>query len=131
MSSPEACARCGAHEDLERHHVVPRSRGGGEETVVLCHRCHVALHHECGDYAAWGSGGARKVLQDRGAAGRAFLQEIGRRGGLATARKDGHLRRIAPLGGRAVVARYGTTYMRELGRRGALARWQKSKGGSL
>jgi len=145
-----ACAQCGSTENLELHHLVPRCNGGGDgETEVLCHRCHVRLHAEAGHYAAWGRAGAQAVLSQYGDAGRAFLREIGtrggqavlerygpehlrvlaRRGGTATARKDGHLARIASLGGRAVAAQRGSGYMRELGRQGARARW-KSQGGA-
>lgn len=138
-----ACARCGSTESLELHHVVPRCNGGENgETEVLCHRCHVQLHSQAGHYAAWGASGAQAVLAQYGEQGRAFLQEIAarggqttlarygvehmrslaRRGGQATASKDGHLRRIAPQGGQAVAARYGSDYMREIGHRGAQAR---------
>ncbi len=139
------CALCGTSERLETHHLVPRCDGGADGvTQVLCHDCHVRLHAEAGHYAAWGRAGAQAVLALYGAAGRAFLQEIGargghavlarygpeylrelgRRGGTATARKDGHLSRIAPLGGRAVAAGRGSAYMRDLGRKGAQVRWK-------
>jgi general stress protein YciG len=139
-------ALCPATERLETHHVTPRCNGGGDgETQLLCHDCHVRLHAEAGHYAAWGLAGAQAVLSRYGEEGRAFLQEIGarggravlarygpeylralgRRGGTATAGKNGHLRRIAPLGGQAVATRYGREHMRELGRQGAAARWGK------
>jgi len=143
------CARCATTANLETHHVVPRCNGGGDgATQVLCHDCHVRLHAEAGHYAAWGRAGAQAVMALYGAEGRAFLQEIGargghtvlerygpeylrelgRRGGQATAGKNGHLRRIAAQGGRAVVQRYGSAHMQELGRRGAAARWEKDSG---
>jgi general stress protein YciG len=101
---------------------------------VLCHDCHVRLHAEAGHYAAWGRAGAQAVLVLYGAEGRAFLQEIGarggrtaverygleylrelgRRGGRATAGKSGHLRRVAARGGRAAAAGLGSEYMLEL-----------------
>lgn len=141
------CARCATTENLETHHIVPRSNGGGDgATQVLCHDCHVRLHAAAGHYAAWGLAGAQAVLAQYGAAGRAFLQEIGarggrtvlerygveylrelgRRGGQATARKNGHLQRLAARGGRAVATGRGSEYMRELGRKGANARWDKT-----
>lgn len=140
------CARCAATERLEIHHVVPCCNGGADgATQVLCHDCHVRLHAEAGHYAAWGLAGAQAVLARYGVEGRAFLQEIGargghtvlarygleylrelgRRGGTVTAGKDGYLRRIASRGGRAVATGRGSEYMRELGRRGAAARWRQ------
>ena len=140
------CARCSATERLEIHHVVPRCNGGGDgATQVLCHDCHVRLHAEAGHYAAWGLAGAQAVLAQYGKEGRAFLQEIGarggravlarygpeylrelaRRGGTVTAGKDGHLQRIASRGGQAVATGRGSEYMRKLGRRGAAARWRQ------
>ena len=144
-----SCARCATTANLEIHHVVPRCHGGENgATQVLCHDCHVQLHAEAGHYAAWGRAGAQAVMALYGAEGRAFLQEIGarggrtvlerygpeylrelgRRGGQTTAGKNGHLRRIAAHGGRAVVQRYGSEHMQELGRRGAAARWEKDSG---
>lgn len=144
------CARCATPFNLETHHIVPRCQGGENgATQVLCHDCHVRLHAEAGHYAAWGLAGAQAVLARYGAEGRAFLQEIGargghtvlerygpeylrelaRRGGQTTAGKNGHLRRIAAQGGRAVTTRYGREHMRELGRRGAAARWAAAQRG--
>jgi hypothetical protein len=37
------CFECEAIEDLQEHHVVPRSRGG-TKTVTLCHSCHLRAH---------------------------------------------------------------------------------------
>ena len=37
------CFECGATEDLQEHHVVPRSRGG-TKTATLCHTCHMKAH---------------------------------------------------------------------------------------
>ena len=37
------CFECGATEDLQQHHVVPRSRGG-TKTVTLCTQCHGKAH---------------------------------------------------------------------------------------
>jgi general stress protein YciG len=103
------CARCAATTNLEIHHVVPRCNGGGDgATQALCHDCHVRLHAAAGHYAAWGLAGAQAVLAQYGAAGRAFLQEIGARGG------------------RTVVERYGLEYLRELGRRGGQATARKN-----
>jgi hypothetical protein len=39
------CAACGATDELHRHHLVPRSLGGEKlPTVMLCGRCHAAVH---------------------------------------------------------------------------------------
>jgi general stress protein YciG len=120
------CSECGSTRRVEDHHIVYRCDGGSDEQKQpLCHECHVTLHRRNGDYAAWGRGGAEEVMRRRGEEGRAFLREIGRRGGQATAAKDGHLQAIAGLGGRAIVSRHGTPYLRELGRKGGLARWKK------
>jgi len=37
------CFECEAIEDLQEHHVVPRSRGG-TKTITLCHSCHLRAH---------------------------------------------------------------------------------------
>ncbi len=37
------CFECGATEDLQQHHVVPRSRGG-TKTITLCTQCHAKAH---------------------------------------------------------------------------------------
>jgi len=37
------CFECGVSDNLEEHHVVPRSRGG-TKTVTLCTRCHGRVH---------------------------------------------------------------------------------------
>ena len=37
------CFECEAIEDLQEHHVVPRSRGG-TKTVTLCNSCHQKAH---------------------------------------------------------------------------------------
>lgn len=41
------CQRCGTAEDLEIHHIVPRSKGGTNtlhNLITLCQRCHEELH---------------------------------------------------------------------------------------
>lgn len=43
------CAVCGSNRQLEIHHVVRRSRGGGNQPdnlVCLCHICHCLVHGE-------------------------------------------------------------------------------------
>lgn len=43
------CANCGTSVGLELHHIVPLHVGGNDvitNLVPLCHRCHMALHHE-------------------------------------------------------------------------------------
>ena len=45
------CAVCGATDDLQYHHFVPRSRGGQtvpENILVLCAACHQTLHGQGG-----------------------------------------------------------------------------------
>ena len=37
------CFECEIIEDLQQHHVVPKSRGG-TKTVTLCHSCHMKAH---------------------------------------------------------------------------------------
>lgn len=37
------CFECGVTEDLQQHHVVPRSRGG-TKTITLCTQCHGKAH---------------------------------------------------------------------------------------
>ena len=36
------CAACGSTGDLQRHHLVTRSEGGGDETklIMFCYSCH-------------------------------------------------------------------------------------------
>ncbi len=41
------CFECGATEDIEHHHVVPKSRGG-TKTVPLCYLCHQKAHGKTG-----------------------------------------------------------------------------------
>lgn len=42
------CVRCGATDDLEAHHIIPRNKGG-EDTIenmaTLCSSCHVQVHN--------------------------------------------------------------------------------------
>jgi hypothetical protein len=37
------CFECGTTEDLNEHHVIPRSRGG-IKTIALCYSCHCRSH---------------------------------------------------------------------------------------
>jgi hypothetical protein len=42
-----ACVLCGSAERLQRHHLVPRCRGGSDtpwNQVALCRECHLRLH---------------------------------------------------------------------------------------
>ena len=41
------CFECEASEDLQEHHVVPKSRGG-TKTVILCYECHMKAHGRTG-----------------------------------------------------------------------------------
>jgi formate-dependent nitrite reductase cytochrome c552 subunit len=40
----KTCFECGSTENIENHHVVPRSKGG-KKTIPLCARCHDKVHH--------------------------------------------------------------------------------------
>ena len=42
------CFECETTEDLQEHHVVPRSRGG-TKTVTLCYECHMKAHGRNGN----------------------------------------------------------------------------------
>lgn len=39
----KTCFECGSTENIENHHVVPRSKGG-KKTIPLCARCHDKVH---------------------------------------------------------------------------------------
>jgi len=41
------CFECGTTEDIQQHHVVPKSRGG-TKTVPLCYSCHQKAHGRSG-----------------------------------------------------------------------------------
>lgn len=44
-----ACTSCGATEELEAHHIVPRAEGGPdviENLTTLCGNCHRGLHRK-------------------------------------------------------------------------------------
>ena len=41
------CFECGTTEDIQQHHVVPKSRGG-TKTVPLCYSCHEKAHGRTG-----------------------------------------------------------------------------------
>ena len=41
------CFECGTTEDIQQHHVVPKSRGG-TKTVPLCYPCHQKAHGSTG-----------------------------------------------------------------------------------
>jgi uncharacterized protein YlaI len=41
------CFECEKTEDLQEHHVVPKSRGG-TKTVTLCYECHMKAHGRTG-----------------------------------------------------------------------------------
>lgn len=40
----KTCFECGSTENIENHHVVPRSKGG-KKTIPLCARCHDKVHN--------------------------------------------------------------------------------------
>jgi hypothetical protein len=94
------CFECEVIEDLQEHHVVPKSRGG-TKTVTLCYECHMKAHGRSG------KGLDHKRLTKEGlararAAGvvlgnprideaRAKSNEANRRRGNETAAKYGHM----------------------------------------
>jgi hypothetical protein len=44
------CQRCGSQTNLQAHHIIPRSRGGGNSVgngIILCKGCHKRLHDDC------------------------------------------------------------------------------------
>lgn len=48
------CQNCGTRQQLDVHHIVPRSRGGADHErnlITLCRSCHEELEwiHECGE----------------------------------------------------------------------------------
>lgn len=57
---PKVCVNCGATEDIDMHHIVPLSQGGGNHLgniVYLCRRCHYKAHDaKIGRYAGERSG---------------------------------------------------------------------------
>ena len=44
------CFECETTEDLQEHHVVPRSKGG-TKTITLCYQCHMKVHGRDGKSA--------------------------------------------------------------------------------
>lgn len=54
------CVDCGASENIDYHHVVPKSEGG-TETIPLCKTCHRERHKRQGDFARWGRKGGKKT----------------------------------------------------------------------
>lgn len=49
------CERCGARGAVEKHHMVPRSRGGHDGPMAdLCLSCHRGVHdHTVEDWKDW------------------------------------------------------------------------------
>ncbi len=49
------CARCRKHGQLDKHHLIPRSRGGHDGPVAhLCLLCHRKVHdHTAMDWEKW------------------------------------------------------------------------------
>ena len=48
MSYSEQCFECGEANNIQHHHVIPRSRGG-KKTVPLCEKCHGLVHNKSMD----------------------------------------------------------------------------------
>lgn len=56
------CGRVARH----LHHMQYRSEGGSDaidNLLPLCHKCHVAIHSNAGDYARWGAQGGKSTAQ--------------------------------------------------------------------
>tara|TARA_R110000851_G_scaffold158975_1_gene302118 strand:+ start:70 stop:555 length:486 start_codon:yes stop_codon:yes gene_type:complete len=61
------CYECETTEDLQEHHVVPRSRGG-TKTVTLCYQCHMKAHGRSGkgqDHRELTKQGMKKALEKK------------------------------------------------------------------
>jgi len=61
------CFECETTEDLQEHHVVPRSRGG-TKTVTLCYQCHMKAHGRSGkgqDHKKLTKQGMKRALKKR------------------------------------------------------------------
>ena len=39
------CFECGSTEEIQMHHIVPKSRGG-EKMISICYCCHQKAHHK-------------------------------------------------------------------------------------
>ena len=39
------CFECGSTEEIQMHHIVPKSRGG-EKVISICYSCHQKAHHK-------------------------------------------------------------------------------------
>lgn len=39
------CFECGSTEEIQMHHIVPKSRGG-EKMISICYCCHQLAHHK-------------------------------------------------------------------------------------
>ena len=51
-AKPHYCAACGRGDDLQYHHLTPKSKGGVDipsNIIVLCAECHQKLHGQGGD----------------------------------------------------------------------------------
>jgi len=58
------CAACGAAENLQAHHLIPRSLGGSDEEtnlITLCAACHAKAHNL--KSSGWSNELTRKALQ--------------------------------------------------------------------
>jgi len=48
MGFKNCCYICGEKNFIQRHHIIPRAKGGSDDPsniIRLCPNCHVATHH--------------------------------------------------------------------------------------
>ena len=64
------CYVCGAKEDLQEHHIIPRSKGGeNTKTITLCYSCHCKSHGRDSkglDHSRLVSEGIKKKIAEKG-----------------------------------------------------------------
>ena len=64
------CYICGAKEDLQEHHIIPRSKGGeNTKTITLCYSCHCKSHGRDSkglDHSRLVSEGIKKKIAEKG-----------------------------------------------------------------
>jgi hypothetical protein len=91
----EYCRMCGSTKEIEKHHLKPLSEGGldtSENTVYLCHTCHVRLG-EPGKRGRWRSSPMVRSTVGTFYLGEAYrdtftvFQEICRREGTTSSKK--------------------------------------------
>ncbi len=64
------CYVCGTKEDLQEHHIIPRSKGGeNTKTITLCYSCHCKSHGRDSkglDHSRLVSEGIKKKIAQKG-----------------------------------------------------------------